>query len=159
MGETIDLCLSSSDDDEPKPKAAAAASSAVAAGFDAKSTPKKKRPRPPMFGDDDTDSDSDNDNVDDGFDLDTSGVTLSGGSNSSKENHMRKTKVAVGGPGGGAKLSGGAKYSKYDFGGNDSDSDDSDIPPPSGLHSPIKKMQAVITTMQPAKLVMTMSSF
>ena len=140
MGETIDLCFSTSDDDEPKPKAAAAATSAVASGFDAKSTrtPKKKRPRSPMFSDED---DSDNDNVDDSFDLDTSGVTLSGGSNSSKENHKRKTKVAIGGPGGGgAKLSGGAKYSKYDFGGKDSDSDDSDIPPPSGLHSPMKKM-------------------
>ena len=140
MGETIDLCCSSSDDDEPKSEAAAAAmaaSSVVASGFDAKSTPKKKRPRSPMFGDDD---DSDKDSADDSFDLDTSGVTLSGGSNSSKENHKRKTKIAVGGPGGTAKSSGGAKYSKYDFGGSDSDSDDSDIPPPSGLHPPMKKI-------------------
>jgi len=59
-------------------------------------------------------------------------VNLSGGSaNSSKENQQRKkTKRAVGGKP-------AVQPSKYNF--CDSDSDGSDIPPPSGLHSPQKK--------------------
>ena len=126
MSEAIDLCSSSSDDEVARPAPAAAA--AVSSDYATTSTPEtqRKRPHSPMFSDDDDDGEEAGN-----IDLDaTSAVNLSGGSSGSKENKRRKRKKTKRGVG-------VSKYGRDDL--NGSESDDSDLPPPSGLHSAEKK--------------------